>query len=97
MFLEFLLGMGDPIEFRGKSGYLNLAIRPESRKDIERVVEFGLSLESIDDLRTLLNMASNEMVTVGDERMPYSKFRSEVLERTHRIYLKDGRLLDMVS
>jgi hypothetical protein len=90
--------MGDSIEFKGRIGYLNSVIRSRSATDSERIAKYDISFDSIDDLCALLNMDPDEIVIVGDERMPYSRFKSEVLEKTHRIYpIKDGKLLDMVE
>lgn len=90
--------MGDDIEFKGRFGYLNLAIRPDSIADPKRTTKYDLFLNSLEDLTILLNMNPEETVIVGDEKIPYSRFKDEVLERVHRIYpIKDGRLLDQIA
>ena len=90
--------MGDHFEFRGKPGYLNIAIRPKSGIDSKKITRYDLSLDNLDDLQILLTMTPDEIVTVGDERMLYSRFKSEVLDNVHRIYpYKDGRLLDIMA
>ena len=90
--------MGDHLEFKGKTGYVNFVQRPKSRDDMRKVVKYDISFDSLDDLQVLLNMSPDEIIIVGDERMLYSRFKSEFLERTHIIYpIKDGKLLDMVE
>ena len=90
--------MGDHLEFKGKTAYVNFVQVPKSREDISKVVKYDISFDSLDDLQILLNMGPDEIITLGDERMLYSRFRSEILERAHRIYpIKDGKLFDMVK
>jgi len=90
--------MGDHIEYLGKSAYLNTISKPQSREQPKPVIKFDLSFESVGDLELLLGMKPTDSVIVGDKNMTYDRFKKEVLEKTHRIYLsKDGRMLDQME
>jgi hypothetical protein len=90
--------MGDHIEFLGRSAYYNTISKPESREHPTRVIKFDLSFKSVGDLELLLGMKPTDEVIVGGEKMIYERFKKEVLERTHRIYVsEDGRLFDQMD
>jgi hypothetical protein len=90
--------MGDHIEYLGRNAYFNTISKPQSREHPTPVIKYDISFESIGDLELLLGMKPTDTLTVGDENMTYEKFKKEVLERTHRIYLsKDGRMFDQME
>ena len=95
--------MGDFLAFRGKeekarSAYINSVQISKSREDLTKILRYDIVFESIDDLRFLLNMDSNEIVTINATNIKYEQFRKEILQNTHRIYLsKDGRFFDQVE
>ena len=89
--------MGDHVEFKGKTAYLNLVRTLKSREDPALVNKYQLSFESLSDLELLLTMNPGEIVSVDGERMSYNSFREEILMNTHRIYTsKDGKILDAI-
>jgi hypothetical protein len=90
--------MGDHIEYLGRSAYLNTISKPQSREQPTPFIKYDISFENFGDLELLLGMKPTDAVTVGDETIPYKRFKKEVLERTHRIYLsRDGRMFDQME
>jgi hypothetical protein len=89
--------MGDHVEFKGKTAYLNFIRTLKSREDKTLVTKYQLSFESLADLELLLTMNHDEMVLVDGKQISYGRFREEILMNTHRIYTsKDGKFLDDV-
>jgi hypothetical protein len=90
--------MGDHIEYLGRTAYLNTISKPQSRKHPTPVMKYDISFENVGDLELLLGMKPTDSLIVGDENMIYERFKKEVLEKTHRIYLsKDGRMFDQIE
>jgi hypothetical protein len=90
--------MGDHIKYLGRTAYLNTISKPQSREEPTLVMMYDISFENLGDLELLLRMKPTDTVTVGDETILYNRFKKEVLEKTHRIYLsKDGRMFDQME
>jgi len=90
--------MGDYINYLGRTAYLNTISKPESIEQSRLVIKYDLSFESVGDIELLLRMKPTDSVTVGDENMAYDRFKKEILEKTHRIYLsKTSRLFDQIE
>ncbi len=90
--------MGDHLEFKGRTAYINTVIRPRSREDPTGVVKYDISFSSIGDLELLLSMRPEETLVWDGEEIKYTDFRSKCLEQVHRIYpSRDGRLFDQVE
>lgn len=88
--------MGDWVEYQGRNiAYFRIRRGRKSRIESEEVDRWDFRFESLEALENLLTADSENIVIVGDNKMTYARFRSEMLENAHRIYINpDCELFD---